>query len=825
MKKFLAFLFIMSFGLVFSQDYCPAWKWAKPMQAEPTSATTDGSGNCYVAGYLNANTTAHFGSTSLQTIPFVYSSYVAKIDSNGIWQWAKKIDNVYIRSIAMGQNNNLLIGGQLTDTAHLAGDTLFPLDTFITIYSGVLALLDTNGNFLWAKALPGAEIYDVALDHMGNAYVTGDFRVDLAVDGISISKLPNSLREGFVAKFDSSGFGEWGRHSGNSGKEIATSPDGISWVAGTYNNATTNFGNYTLNYSGSNTLEPYLALIDEQGNWQWAQVPDSTHLGGNLAYDHSGSCLMGGRHSLSKIDSNGQVLWSASILNAGPASSLGPIGVIPDSSGNAYFARAYLGYHNTSPIYESDTIRPVGYNDLTLAKASASGQWDWAGGAKAGNDNYPSALAFYNSKNIFVGGSYYNGEVVLGLDTLKNNSSRAGLYYIANFSERRLIELAVRDGDSIICGDSIRLTTATNSTAQLTYNWSPGIWLDDSTSANPMASPPVSTTFKVVASRANACKDSNQVTINVEPKIPGAHQLVFETSPGGFKLCSDSISLSAPLGHTHYSWETGDTTRSIEVFEPGVYSVVVTNPHGCLLEDSVEIKPISHISPASDLYLCPNIEDDSVNLFNAEAVDSLIWSTGSSQNNIWVHAPGLYWLEVWKDSCYYVDTVEVSVFTDTANADFTYQVNGNTVSFSPVSSGIVSAQWYFGDGYNDIVPNPTYTYKSNGIYTACLETVDVCGMRDTVCKEINIGSIGVPEVSSITGLKIYPNPVSDVIYLEDPYNSEDYQDEFLIIAANGRVVKKVSSGGEKLKTINVSDLGAGIYLLKYGNSYVRFLKL
>ncbi|WP_448702803.1 gliding motility-associated C-terminal domain-containing protein [Mucilaginibacter sp. AW1-3] len=73
--------------------------------------------------------------------------------------------------------------------------------------------------------------------------------------------------------------------------------------------------------------------------------------------------------------------------------------------------------------------------------------------------------------------------------------------------------------DTTICnGQSVTL----HATGGLSYSWSPGKTLSDSTSANPVASPTDTTMYVVTGTSANGCTSKGMVTIGV-PKAPTAN--------------------------------------------------------------------------------------------------------------------------------------------------------------------------------------------------------------------------------------------------------------------------------------------------------------
>jgi hypothetical protein len=84
------------------------------------------------------------------------------------------------------------------------------------------------------------------------------------------------------------------------------------------------------------------------------------------------------------------------------------------------------------------------------------------------------------------------------------------------------------------------------------------------------------------------------------------------------------------------------------------------------------------------------------------------------------------------------------------------------------------------------------------------------------------GGVGINEVN-ILDLKIYPNPVSNILFIQ---LGENKSTEMNILSLSGKVVKSIANNN--VKSIDVSDLVQGIYILKVvtdkGVSTKRFVK-
>jgi PKD repeat protein len=85
----------------------------------------------------------------------------------------------------------------------------------------------------------------------------------------------------------------------------------------------------------------------------------------------------------------------------------------------------------------------------------------------------------------------------------------------------------------------------------------------------------------------------------------------------------------------------------------------------------------------------------------------------------------------------------------TLNAEFTYSINGNTVTFTNTSTNLMSSMtysWDFFDGGTSNQENPVHTFASPGSYHVCLITLGYDSLLgscfDSACHTINITSMG-----------------------------------------------------------------------------------
>ncbi|MFA7028830.1 MAG: SBBP repeat-containing protein, partial [Candidatus Cloacimonadaceae bacterium] len=236
MKKTLLFvLLLLCTTFIFAQ--IDVWQWAK--QAGGTDydfgqdIAIDSSGNSYITGYFPGN--ASFGTTELTSSGGI-DIFVAKLDSDGNWLWAQKAggtsdDGGY--SIAIDSSGNSYVTGYFHSTASFGNITL----TSSGSYDIFVAKLDSNGNWLWAKKAGGTSDdygYSITIDFSGNSYVTGYFYSTASFGTTTLTSSGDC--DIFVAKMDSSGNWLWAKKAGGTysdeGWGIAIDSSGNSYVTG-----------------------------------------------------------------------------------------------------------------------------------------------------------------------------------------------------------------------------------------------------------------------------------------------------------------------------------------------------------------------------------------------------------------------------------------------------------------------------------------------------------------------------------------------------------------------------------------------------------------
>ena len=133
-----------------------------------------------------------------------------------------------------------------------------------------------------------------------------------------------------------------------------------------------------------------------------------------------------------------------------------------------------------------------------------------------------------------------------------------------------------------------------------------------------------------------------------------------------------------------------------------------------------------------------------------------------------------------------------------------FSCNSNSLTSLNAANGNNSAL-YFVAGSN---PNLTCIQVDDVSYSTTNWTqIDIASSFS-----LNCGTVGIDDVSSANGLSVYPNPVTNQLFI-DLDNQE--VTSIHIIDYSGRVVKSITNSNTK--SIDVSDLPQGIYILKVSN--------
>ena len=230
------------------------------------------AGNCYITG--NFSSTVIFGSTTL-TSNGGNDIFVVKYDSNGNVGWAKRAGGSKQdrgHGIAIDPAENVYVTGAFTSSARFKTTTI----TNSGKYSTFLAKYNSGGTFQWAKAAgsccDSTQASGVTLDEDGNIYIAGLFADKAKFSSITLQSY--GLKDIFIAKYSPTGSVLWAKHAGGSKEDIAY---GITYdkifhsiyLTGFVESSGTSGG---IPYSFSGYKDVIIAAYDFSGNTKWVKT-------------------------------------------------------------------------------------------------------------------------------------------------------------------------------------------------------------------------------------------------------------------------------------------------------------------------------------------------------------------------------------------------------------------------------------------------------------------------------------------------------------------------------------------------------------------------
>ena len=329
------------------------------------------NGDVYIAGFFSGN--SQFGKTSL-TSKGKSDAFVAKLDYKGQWIWAKQIggsNDCFAHRVAVDRMGNAFVTGYFKGQVS-SGTRQLTAKGDSEIF---LAKWDTNGNLLWAvqsQSNTSTVAHDLAVDNKGNAVVTGYYSSKFVLDQTVLNASFGSA-DIFVLKMSTKGQVIWALSAGGSDLEVgfglAVDASDNVLVTGFFRGQS-QFGPTQLNSKGEGDL--FVTKISPSGKWLWAkQAGDS------------------------KRDSGAE-------LAADPA-------------GNIFVTGFFFG----KPSFGKTTLTAKGQADTFVAKMDKDGNWLWAvhGAGPAAETGYD--IIANEKGEVTVTGTFAR-QIQFGLSTIKS---------------------------------------------------------------------------------------------------------------------------------------------------------------------------------------------------------------------------------------------------------------------------------------------------------------------------------------------------------------------------------------------------------------------
>ena len=237
--------------------------------------------------------------------------------------------------------------------------------------------------------------------------------------------------------------------------------------------------------------------------------------------------------------------------------------------------------------------------------------------------------------------------------------------------------------------------------------------------------------YRVTVTDENGCQGTSApVNVTVydlpEPTI---------TASGPLTICpEDSVTLTSSSASS-YEWSpNGETTQSITISEPGVYSVMVVDSNGCEGEseavevEDLEVEPVTVMADGITEFC----DGDSVTL-SASSGDAFVWSpNGETTASIVVTESGDYSVFVTDaNGCSTdADTVTVTVY-DLPEPVITLSGSSSFCEGDSVTLTVTAGEAYLWEPNGETTQSIT-VYESGSYYAEIADANTCVGMSDTI---------------------------------------------------------------------------------------------
>ncbi|WP_080237426.1 T9SS type A sorting domain-containing protein [Spirosoma rigui] len=298
---------------------------------------------------------------------------------------------------------------------------------------------------------------------------------------------------------------------------------------------------------------------------------------------------------------------------------------------------------------------------------------------------------------------------------------------------------------------------------------------------------------------------------------------------------NNSLTLKLPDLYKSYTWNSGQSSQSINVSQTGVYRAVLKDEYGnTYLSPTVDVQgPIQPANPTISLASRPNQIADTqqqictdsslVLLANTSSNSSASWSTGTVSKTIRLSQAGTYTaqaISVYGCKSAQTSTINLTVRpkvpTPTVEQVGTYSLQATL----PTPTGAQTDQFDWRRG-GELLPQTGREIKVvvTANYTARAKSTFTINTNNSItCYSDFSAPKGFTFDQSAGGLSVYPNPSRDgVVVVETLENLPDASVDVYSLTGQQLYTQQIPLLDER-KTVNLSGLAQGTYIIRVRSS-------
>ncbi|RSK43154.1 hypothetical protein [Hymenobacter rigui] len=600
-----------------------SFTWAARFGGVGTEQVADFEVNgtqAYIVGSFRSPTAA-FGNQSLaltgtggKSDGFVVS--LDEVDRTPYFAWAQSVQGPEEERLTSIYVNGrlLVVGGEFSSATATLGTFSLTNTGVVGSREGIVALLDDNsvaGSFRWVQAVtgPGDESVTAVTLQPRGLYFAGEFTSSQClVNNRSLThSSPGAGRDLFMGAVALSGITitpTWAYAVGGPGDDQASSITVFNGLAltGSFRGQNIRFGPLTLTNTDPSglTSDAFLVKASDDG------------VGATFAW----ALKAGGAGN----DRGRRILRSNTLYWVGDFEGI-----------------ATIGPHRLTSAGATDAF----ITKVEELGSSAAPAWAQRAGGP-GADEACAVLPGFQER-FYMGGSATPPAQFSAL-TLSGSSS-APVGYLAVLFDIPSLRVSIT-GDTLVCtGSQVQLTAQASPTVQ-SYRWSTGATTPSITVSQPGVYS-VTVTF------------NSGETRTAQHTVTSAAPVIRVT--GDTVLCSGSTGQlqATAAGATAWRWNTGATTATLSMFQPGTYTVTAQFGSGCTRTQQVLVRPASLTITGPDA-LCAGAP--ALLTAVAPGATAYRWNTGATTASLPITQPGSYSVEaLFPSGCRLTASYQVSV--------------------------------------------------------------------------------------------------------------------------------------------------------------------
>ncbi len=245
----------------------------------------DKAGYVYTTGYFK-NTADFDPDASVHDLSSFGEGdiFILKLDSDGNFLWVQQMGGSgqdEARSISLDKTGNILTTGSFSDISDFDPST----DVMNLSSNGLsdifISKIDSSGSILWARSVGGNEIdaaHSIATDEEGSVVLTGFYSDTVDFDpGGNIHLLQsNGVKDIFILKLNSDGLWQWadsfGADEDDEGNSIICDKAGNVYSTGSFRKKVDfNPDPPVVNINSTGLTNIYISKVDHDGHYVWVK--------------------------------------------------------------------------------------------------------------------------------------------------------------------------------------------------------------------------------------------------------------------------------------------------------------------------------------------------------------------------------------------------------------------------------------------------------------------------------------------------------------------------------------------------------------------------